>query len=153
MGSFSQWDSIESTSSYFKALGSHLKKLRNWELRKEDNITYRIVDSTGDPIGKISREVRGEIMVMHNLSAAFVDANKNIIKINNSLSNPAIDAHAEGLGIMESVYPFEREWMKRNKIKTIEVEIASPAVKKKFEKYFSDFRIVKPLHYESNMRK
>lgn len=131
-------ESHDLLDAYYHQLDAYLRSTRGWRIAPitsdvQDGVIsqgqYNIIDNTGATlgrdrlIGKIKRDhdTASGTFVLEHISAAFDETGTKRIK---------------GLGIMNTVYPFDVKFMKQHHVKRVVVEPVNTLTKQKFMKYF-----------------
>jgi hypothetical protein len=124
---------------YYHQLDVYLQRSRGWRIAPITSEThggvvskgyYNIIDNTGATlgrdreIGKIKRKYnrRTNTLELEHISAAFDDTGLKRIK---------------GLGIVDTVYPFDVKFVINNNIQRVVIDAVSSVTKKKFTDHFT----------------
>lgn len=132
------FESHDLMETYYHQLDVYLKSARGWRIAPitsevQDGLvsegSYNIIDDTGKTlgrdrlIGKIKREydTSTDTLVFEHISAAFDETGLKRIR---------------GLGIMDSVYPFDVKFVEDHNITRVAVDPVNTVTKQKFLKHF-----------------
>lgn len=140
-------ESVDMLDKYYHELDVYLRRVRGWRIAPITDETqhgvvsighYNIIDNTGDTLG-VDRQI-GKIQRVY-------DSKSNTLTLEHI--SAAMDAtglkRIRGLGIVDTVYPFDVNFVLMNNISRVVIDAVSSVTRRKFAQQYESmgFDVVK----------